>query len=249
VRRETGPQPRPDEGETVLTALSETVRVLRHLLPGHQVPRRSATVQPSTDSLRRFLIGETAEPFAGPAPDELQGRCADGNADADIHVRRLHPDRRPGRDRRRDVPRIHPGQRRHRGRLRQHGPERPGPGRGRRRHRRTEPQPHLRLRRRRTPHEGGRHRPGRGLHPPRLHLRRQPQPQRPGHLGQRRRAACTSAGATTTSYSYDSADRLVTSGTVYDALGRTTTQASGATIGYYANDLVHQQTSGTSRQT
>ncbi|WP_294002243.1 hypothetical protein [Streptomyces sp.] len=62
-------------------------------------------------------------------------------------------------------------------------------------------------------------------------------------------AACTSTGATTTSYSYYSADRLVTSGTVYDALGRTTTQASGATIGYYANDLVHQQTSGTSRQT
>ncbi len=62
-------------------------------------------------------------------------------------------------------------------------------------------------------------------------------------------AACTSTGATTTSYTYDSADRLVTTGTVYDALGRTTTQASGATIGYYANDLVRQQTSGTGRQT
>ncbi|MFJ3308325.1 RHS repeat-associated core domain-containing protein [Streptomyces sp. NPDC086549] len=62
-------------------------------------------------------------------------------------------------------------------------------------------------------------------------------------------AACTSTGATTTSYTYDSADRLTTSGTVYDAFGRTTTQASGATIGYYANDLVRQQTSGTSRQT
>ncbi|MES4892318.1 DNRLRE domain-containing protein [Streptomyces sp. NPDC096012] len=62
-------------------------------------------------------------------------------------------------------------------------------------------------------------------------------------------AACTSTGATTTSYSYDSGDRLVTSGTVYDAFGRTTTQSSGATIGYYANDLVRQQTSGTSRQT
>jgi RHS repeat-associated protein len=62
-------------------------------------------------------------------------------------------------------------------------------------------------------------------------------------------AACTSTGATTTSYSYDSADRLVTSGTVYDALGRTTIQASGANVGYYANDLVRQQTSGTSRQT
>ncbi|MFD4976496.1 RHS repeat-associated core domain-containing protein [Streptomyces sp. NPDC058424] len=62
-------------------------------------------------------------------------------------------------------------------------------------------------------------------------------------------AACTSTGATTTAYSYDSADRLVTSGTVYDAFGRTTTQASGATIGYYANDLVRQQTKDGNRQT
>ncbi|MFG2733012.1 DNRLRE domain-containing protein [Streptomyces canus] len=62
-------------------------------------------------------------------------------------------------------------------------------------------------------------------------------------------AACTSTGATTTSYSYDSADRLVTSGTVYDAFGRTTTQSSGAIIGYYANDLVRQQTKGSNRQT
>ncbi|MFG2948477.1 RHS repeat-associated core domain-containing protein [Streptomyces adustus] len=62
-------------------------------------------------------------------------------------------------------------------------------------------------------------------------------------------AACTSTGATTTPYTYDSADRLVTTGTVYDAFGRTTTQASGATIGYYANDLVRQQVAGTSRQT
>ncbi|UXX91292.1 hypothetical protein N7U49_01030 [Streptomyces sp. AD2-2] len=61
--------------------------------------------------------------------------------------------------------------------------------------------------------------------------------------------ACTSTSATTTSYSYDSADRLQTTGTVYDTFGRTTTQASGATIGYYANDLVRQQASGTSRQT
>ncbi|MEU1623131.1 DNRLRE domain-containing protein [Streptomyces sp. NPDC005722] len=62
-------------------------------------------------------------------------------------------------------------------------------------------------------------------------------------------AACTSTGATTTPYTYDSADRLTTAGTVYDAFGRTTTQASGATIGYYTNDLVRNQTSGTSRQT
>jgi RHS repeat-associated protein len=62
-------------------------------------------------------------------------------------------------------------------------------------------------------------------------------------------SACTSSGATTTSYAIDSADRLVNSGTVYDAFGRTITQASGATIDYYANDLVRQQTSGSSRQT
>ncbi|WP_307790501.1 DNRLRE domain-containing protein [Streptomyces actuosus] len=62
-------------------------------------------------------------------------------------------------------------------------------------------------------------------------------------------AACTSTGATTTSYSYDGADRLSAPGTVYDAFGRTTAQASGATIGYYADDLVRRQTSGTSRQT
>lgn len=62
-------------------------------------------------------------------------------------------------------------------------------------------------------------------------------------------SACTSTGATTTSSTYDSADRLTTSGTVYDAFGRTTTQASGATVVYYANDLVRQQTAGTNRQT
>ncbi|MFG2816008.1 DNRLRE domain-containing protein [Streptomyces sp. NPDC048410] len=62
-------------------------------------------------------------------------------------------------------------------------------------------------------------------------------------------AACTSTGATSQSYSYDSADRLVASGTVYDVFGRTTAQASGATIGYYADDVVRQQVSGTGRQT
>ncbi|MFE2584583.1 DNRLRE domain-containing protein [Streptomyces sp. NPDC059378] len=62
-------------------------------------------------------------------------------------------------------------------------------------------------------------------------------------------AACSSAGATTLLSPYDSADRLEATGTVYDVFGRTTARASGATIGYYANDLVHQQTSGASRQT
>ncbi|MFJ9895393.1 DNRLRE domain-containing protein [Streptomyces sp. NPDC091280] len=60
---------------------------------------------------------------------------------------------------------------------------------------------------------------------------------------------CSSTGATTTSYTYDSADRLETTGTVYDAFGRTTTQATGATVGYYANDLVRQQTASGKRQT
>jgi RHS repeat-associated protein len=63
--------------------------------------------------------------------------------------------------------------------------------------------------------------------------------------------ACSSTGATTINNSYDSADRLVNAGIVYDAFGRTTTQASGATVGYYTDDLVRQQTSAdnTSRQT
>lgn len=61
--------------------------------------------------------------------------------------------------------------------------------------------------------------------------------------------ACSSTGATTTNNTYDSADRLVNAGIVYDAFGRTTTQASGASISYYTNDLVQQQTSGISRQT
>ncbi|WP_330290335.1 DNRLRE domain-containing protein [Streptomyces sp. NBC_00576] len=52
----------------------------------------------------------------------------------------------------------------------------------------------------------------------------------------------------TTSYTYDSADRLVNSGYAYDAFGRTTT--SGATtLGYYTNDLVASETVGTSRNT
>ncbi|MFE4415748.1 DNRLRE domain-containing protein [Streptomyces sp. NPDC056821] len=59
---------------------------------------------------------------------------------------------------------------------------------------------------------------------------------------------CTTTGATTTSYTYDSADRLVTSGYTYDAFGRTTV-APGTTLAYYTNDLVRQQTAGTQRQT
>ncbi|MFJ9629212.1 DNRLRE domain-containing protein [Streptomyces sp. NPDC101175] len=54
--------------------------------------------------------------------------------------------------------------------------------------------------------------------------------------------------ANTTSYTYDSADRLVNSGYVYDAFGRTTTSGS-TTLAYYTNDLVASETLGTSRNT
>ncbi|MER7901435.1 DNRLRE domain-containing protein [Streptomyces sp. NPDC096046] len=61
--------------------------------------------------------------------------------------------------------------------------------------------------------------------------------------------ACTSTGATTTSYGYDSADRLIATGTVYDAFGRTTAQADGTAIGYHTNDLVRRQTADGKRTT
>ncbi|MER6629027.1 RHS repeat-associated core domain-containing protein [Streptomyces sp. NPDC000987] len=53
----------------------------------------------------------------------------------------------------------------------------------------------------------------------------------------------------TVNYNYDSADRLIASGTVYDAFGRTTAQASGAQNTYYANDLVRQITASDKRTT
>ncbi|UNM16280.1 DNRLRE domain-containing protein [Streptomyces formicae] len=59
---------------------------------------------------------------------------------------------------------------------------------------------------------------------------------------------CTTSGATTTSHTYDSADRLVDGGYGYDAFGRTAT-APGTALAYYANDLVRQQTAGSERQT
>ncbi|WP_128379986.1 hypothetical protein [Streptomyces cavernae] len=46
----------------------------------------------------------------------------------------------------------------------------------------------------------------------------------------------------TVNSTYDSADRLIAPGTVYDAFGRTTAQAGGAQNAYYANDLVRQIT-------
>ncbi|MGW7304263.1 DNRLRE domain-containing protein [Streptomyces sp. NPDC054835] len=61
-------------------------------------------------------------------------------------------------------------------------------------------------------------------------------------------AVCPTTGGSTATYSYDSADRLIDTGYTYDAFGRTTA-LPGSQIGYYANDLVQQQTSGTQRQT
>ncbi|WP_345038356.1 RHS repeat-associated core domain-containing protein [Streptomyces sannanensis] len=59
---------------------------------------------------------------------------------------------------------------------------------------------------------------------------------------------CPTTGGTTTSHTYDSADRIVGTGYTYDAFGRTTA-LPGSTVGYYANDRVHQQTTGSERQT
>lgn len=59
---------------------------------------------------------------------------------------------------------------------------------------------------------------------------------------------CTTTGATTTSSTYDSADRIVDTGYTYDNLGRTTA-LPGTTLAYYNSDLVQQQTAGTQRQT
>ncbi|MFG3552359.1 hypothetical protein [Streptomyces sp. NPDC047725] len=59
---------------------------------------------------------------------------------------------------------------------------------------------------------------------------------------------CTTSRVTTTTHTYDSADRLMDSGYAYDAFGRTTT-APGTTLAYFNNDLVRQQTAGFQRQT
>ncbi|WP_256097950.1 DNRLRE domain-containing protein [Streptomyces sp. MnatMP-M17] len=54
---------------------------------------------------------------------------------------------------------------------------------------------------------------------------------------------------TTVNSTYDSADRLIAAGTVYDAFGRTTAQTSGAENAYYANDLIRQITARGERTT
>ncbi|MEU8698872.1 DNRLRE domain-containing protein [Streptomyces sp. NPDC048680] len=60
---------------------------------------------------------------------------------------------------------------------------------------------------------------------------------------------CPTSGGTTKTSAYDSADRIVDSGFVYDNFGRTTSAPGGVGVTYYANDLVRQQTVGASRQT
>ncbi|MCX3061427.1 DNRLRE domain-containing protein [Streptomyces beihaiensis] len=62
-------------------------------------------------------------------------------------------------------------------------------------------------------------------------------------------ADCPTSGGTTTSHTYDSADRIVDSGYTYDAFGRTTAVPGNGTIDYYANDLPYQQVAGGERQT
>ncbi|MEU9291770.1 DNRLRE domain-containing protein [Streptomyces sp. NPDC048275] len=53
----------------------------------------------------------------------------------------------------------------------------------------------------------------------------------------------------TVNSTYDSADRLIAAGTVYDAFGRTTAQAGGTQNAYYTNDLVRQITANSKRTT
>ncbi|WP_245607573.1 DNRLRE domain-containing protein [Streptomyces prunicolor] len=53
----------------------------------------------------------------------------------------------------------------------------------------------------------------------------------------------------TVNSAYDSADRLIADGTVYDALGRATAASDGSQNGYYANDLVRQITANSERTT
>jgi RHS repeat-associated protein len=60
---------------------------------------------------------------------------------------------------------------------------------------------------------------------------------------------CPTSGGTTTSYTYDSADRLNGSGYVYDAFGRATTAGGNGTVAYFVDDLPQQQPAGTKRQT
>jgi RHS repeat-associated protein len=66
---------------------------------------------------------------------------------------------------------------------------------------------------------------------------------------------CGAGTAPTATISYDTADRILTAGTVYDSFGRTTTAPAATvtggadlTVGYFANDLVASQTQGSTSQ-
>ncbi len=62
-------------------------------------------------------------------------------------------------------------------------------------------------------------------------------------------ADCPTTGGTTTSSTYDTADRLIATGYTYDAFGRTTAAPGHGTLAYYTNDLVYRQTANGKRQT
>lgn len=62
-------------------------------------------------------------------------------------------------------------------------------------------------------------------------------------------ADCPTAGGTTKTYAYDSADRAADAGWTYDAFGRATAAPGHGTISYYANDLAQQQIANGKRQT
>lgn len=60
---------------------------------------------------------------------------------------------------------------------------------------------------------------------------------------------CPTTGGTTTTSTYDSADRLNGAGYTYDAFGRTTAKPGNVTLGYFTNDRIQQETVGGQRQT
>ncbi|GHH61234.1 hypothetical protein GCM10018781_07300 [Kitasatospora indigofera] len=59
---------------------------------------------------------------------------------------------------------------------------------------------------------------------------------------------CSTDAPVTESHTYDSADRLTDTGYTYDAFGRTTRTATGATNTYWANDRVAAQEKGDTQQ-
>ncbi|NAS20604.1 DNRLRE domain-containing protein [Herbidospora sp. NEAU-GS84] len=59
---------------------------------------------------------------------------------------------------------------------------------------------------------------------------------------------CDGGDATTRTHAYDTGDRLVDQGYVYDAFGRTVSTPDGLAVDYYATDLVKAMTSGDARQ-